>query len=44
MAPAYLSLYERGYDVYAAIALIIGAWLCYAGRKSGAAAGTGEQS
>jgi hypothetical protein len=33
MASAYLSFYDRAYYVYAAVALILGAWLCYAGRK-----------
>lgn len=34
LAPAYLSLYESAYYVYAAIALILGAWLVYAGRTT----------
>jgi hypothetical protein len=42
MASAYLSLYESAYYVYVAIALILGAWLCYAGRKSAAAAKAAE--
>jgi hypothetical protein len=35
MASAYLSFYDRAYYLYAVIALILGAWLCYAGRKAG---------
>jgi hypothetical protein len=38
LASAYLSFYEGAYDVYAAVALLLGAGLFYAGRKSSAAA------
>jgi hypothetical protein len=41
-ASAYLSFYESAYYVYVAIALVLGAWLWYAGRKSNAAANGAE--
>jgi hypothetical protein len=42
MAAAYFSFYESAYYLYVAIALVLGAWLCYAGRKSSGAATAAE--
>jgi len=43
MASAYLGFYESAYYVYAAIALLFGAWLCYEGWKSSSEAGKGVE-